>query len=54
MTWYGLYKRIGKQTLHSMQNNKVYAIIDNKNVFLDIKYDAKGIPYLVQEAVTSK
>lgn len=30
ISWYQLYKRIGKQTLHKTQNTKVQVLIDGE------------------------
>ena len=31
ISWYQLYKRIGKQTLHKTRNNKVQVLIDGES-----------------------
>lgn len=48
MLWKTLYDRIGKQPLSFTQHNHVRAVIDGKERELDLKYDAKGRPYLVE------
>lgn len=49
MLWDTLYNRIGKQPLSFTQHNHIRAVIDDKEIFLDLKYDAKGRPYLVKK-----
>lgn len=54
MLWSTLFNRIGKQPLRFTQHNHVYALLENpetyklEKIWLDIKYDAKGQPYLVK------
>lgn len=53
MLWSTLFNKIGKQPLSFTQHNHVYALLENpethkpETVWLDIKYDEKGLPYLV-------
>lgn len=47
MLWSTLHRRIGKQPLSFSQHNHIKAVIDGKTFFLDLKYNAKGQPYLV-------
>ena len=53
MLWSTLFNKIGKQPLSFTQHNHVYALMENpethkfEKVWLDIKYDEKGLPYLV-------
>lgn len=55
MLWSTLFNKIGKQPLSFTRHNHVYALIGNpetyklEKVWLDIKYDAKGLPYLVRK-----
>lgn len=57
MLWSTLFDKIGKQTIKYTRQNQVYALLENANtgqleqVFLTIKYDAKGRPYLVRECI---
>jgi len=52
MLWSTLFERIGKQRLSFTQHNHVYALIENpethkpEKVWLTIRYDVKGLPYL--------
>lgn len=48
MLWRTLYTRIGNQPLSFTRHNHVRAVIDDKEIFLDLKYDAKGRPYLIK------
>ena len=54
MLWSTLWRKIGKQPLSFSQHNHVYAVLLNEysgkyeKVYLNIKYDAKGHPYLVK------
>ena len=50
MLWATLHARIGKQPLSFTQHNHVTAVIDGTTYELDLKYDAKGRPYLVKRA----
>lgn len=55
MLWVTLFNKIGKQQMRHMQKNHVYALLNNpkthetEKVFLTLKYDASGHPYLVKE-----
>jgi hypothetical protein len=49
MKWFSLYNKIGRQDLFKMKKFDVYAIIDDKNILLDIKFRPDGSPYLVQK-----
>lgn len=52
MLWVTLLNKIGKQPLSFTQHNHVYALLYNEQlgrmeqVAMDVKYDAKGRPYL--------
>lgn len=54
MLWKTLFNRIGKQPLKFTQHNHVYALLENpathrmEKVWLELKYDAYGHPYLIQ------
>lgn len=54
MLWSTLFHKIGKQPLKFSQHNHVYALLRNpkthemERVNLELKYDAKGHPYLIQ------
>lgn len=47
MLWSTLWRRIGKQPLSFTQHNHIEAVIDNRRIQMDLKYDAKGRPYLI-------
>lgn len=47
MLWSTLFNRLGKLPLRITQHNHIKAIIEGKNYQLDMKFDAKGQPYLV-------
>ncbi len=55
MLWVTLFNKIGKQQMRHMQKNHVYALLNNpkthetEKVYLALKYDASGHPYLVKE-----
>lgn len=49
MKWYKLYKKIGNQPLNKMAKADVYAIIDDKEVLLELKYRVDGTLYLVKK-----
>lgn len=54
MLWSTLFNRIGKQPLKTTQHNHVYAVLENpkthitERVYLELKYDTSGKPYLVR------
>lgn len=54
MLWSTLFHRIGKQPLRITQHKHVYALLDNpkthqlEHVYLELKYDNSGAPYLVR------
>lgn len=48
MLWSTLYHKIGKQPLAFTQHNHIEAVIDGQRIVLELKYDAKGLPYLVK------
>lgn len=50
MLWKTLYDRIGKQPLSYTQHNHIAVVYEGKRIPLDLKYDAKGHPYLVPMA----
>lgn len=55
MFWNTLFDKIGKQSIKYCRQNQVYALLENaktgrlEQVFLTIKYDAKGHPYFIRE-----
>ena len=48
MLWRTLYNRIGTQPMTFSNHKHVKAIIGDNTYYLDIKYDVKGQPYLVE------
>lgn len=46
MKWSTLHNKIGKQTLNLTQHTDVVVLIDDKEVPVVLKFNAKGIPYL--------
>lgn len=49
MKWITLFNKIGRLNLSITNNSDVYAVIGNDKIFLTLKYDAKGRPYLVRD-----
>ena len=55
MLYSSLHNKIGKQAIRYTQHNHVYALLENprtgklEKVYLILKYDAKGQPYLVKD-----
>lgn len=55
MLWSTLFTRIGKQPLHITQHHHVYALLNDpktnktRKVWLCLKYDNAGRPYLVED-----
>lgn len=47
MLWSTLFNRLGKLPLRITQHRHIEAIIEDKHYQLDLKFDAKGQPYLV-------
>lgn len=47
MKWMTLFNKIGKQKAVIIQKADVYAIINDKNILLELKFKADGSPYLV-------
>lgn len=54
--WSTLFRRIGKTPLRISQHQHVTAVIDGEIIYLDLKYQADGKPYLVKapEPVTPR
>lgn len=58
MLWSTLFHRIGKQPLRITQHKHVYALLENpkthlwERVYLELKYDNNGVPYLVRSSKT--
>lgn len=48
MTWRQLHSRIGRQPLSVTQHNRVRAVIDGHETFLNLKFDERGLPYLAE------
>lgn len=48
MLWSSLYNAISRQPLSFTRHHHVKAIINGKVLYLGIKYDAKGRPYLIK------
>ena len=48
MLWTTLHNRISRQPLAFTAHNHVEAVIDDKRIRLELKYDAKGRPYFVK------
>lgn len=54
MLWSTLFHKIGNQQMKFTQHNHVYALLTNsqthrmEKVYLELKYDAYGHPYLIQ------
>lgn len=55
MLWSTLFHKIGRQPLKYSQHNHVFAILENpkthktEKVYLCLKYDNQGHPYLVRD-----
>lgn len=55
MLWSTLFHKIGKQPLKVTQHSHVYALLCNpkthemEKVWLELKYDASGHPYLIKQ-----
>lgn len=60
MLWSTLFHKIGKQSIKDMQKYHVFAVLENpkthrtEKVYLLLKIDAAGHPYLVQDFSKSK
>lgn len=60
MLWSTLFHKIGKQQLKFTQHNHVHALLENpkthelEKVYLDLKYDSSGHPYLVKRKDNSE
>ena len=54
MLWSTLYRKLGKQPMKTTQHYHVHALLANpkthrmEKVYLDLKFDASGHPYLVE------
>lgn len=55
MHWITLWKKLGRQPMHKMTKDHVYALLENpkthrrEQVPLCLRFDACGHPYLVRE-----
>lgn len=55
MLWSTLFHKIGKQPMKWSNHNHVYAVLHNpkthemERMYLCLKYDASGRPYLIQD-----
>lgn len=49
MKWITLFNKIGRLNLSITKNSDVYAIIGDDKIYLTLKYDVKGRPYLVKD-----
>ena len=60
MLWSTLFHKIGKQPIKDMQKHHVFAVLENpkthrtEKVYLLLKSDAAGHPYLVQDFAKSE
>lgn len=49
MKWFGLYNKIGKQSIKITRKTDVIAIIDGKEVPLLLRFKNDGSPYLISK-----
>ena len=54
ISWYQLWKRIGKQTLHKTRNTKVQVLIDGELKKSDLVFTNKGSDYPLEPVKTVK
>ena len=54
MLWITLHNRLGKQPIRNVRDRHVMAVIDGKQVFLDLKFRCDGTPYFVKADGKSK
>lgn len=47
MLWQTLWNKLGKQPMRITRHKHVHAIVDGRHYDMDLKFDAKGEPYLV-------
>lgn len=49
MRWFALYKKLGKQTLKTLQKSSVIAIVNGEEVPMLLKFKHDGSPYLISK-----
>lgn len=49
MKWFGLYNKIGKQSIKITQKSDVVAIINGKEIPLLLRFKKDGSPYLIEK-----
>lgn len=48
MHWITLHNKLGRQPIRNLRDKHAVAIIDDKYVFLDLKFKPDGTPYFVK------